>query len=417
MPRKQLRPSRQLRFLAAAVLIAGCGLQSGWARDLTLTLPKHSQLTPVQRLNREGVDAVRKHEYEKAEALFYKAYLFDPADPFTLNNLGYISELQGHLDRAQKFYQLATEQGGDAYIASSNAKDLEGKPMRDVFADVKDMPMQVNHLNVEAIELLSENRNAEAEATLQKALTLDPKNVFTLNNLGVADEALGNYLDALKYYNQAAAQRSTEPIVVTLKRSTRGKPVSEVAADSAKLLKERIGNADNANIQAALLTVRGVSATNRNDWSEAKQDFLQAYSLDPKSAFSLNNLGYIAEREGDLETAEFYYAKARNADDANARVGLATQPTAEGQQLVAVATTSNEKVDDKIDEDNQARRERGGPVLLKHRDGTPVTAPAATPAKPTAESTPDQQPSSPAAQPASPTTQPAATTPAAQPAQ
>jgi hypothetical protein len=37
---------------------------------------------------------VRKKQYEKAEAIFYKAYLYDPTDPFTLNNLGYISELR-----------------------------------------------------------------------------------------------------------------------------------------------------------------------------------------------------------------------------------------------------------------------------------------------------------------------------------
>jgi len=41
------------------------------------------------------VDAVRKRNYEKAESLFYKAYLLVPDDPFTLNNLGYISELKG----------------------------------------------------------------------------------------------------------------------------------------------------------------------------------------------------------------------------------------------------------------------------------------------------------------------------------
>ena len=78
--------------------------RSARAGDLKLTLPKRSELTFVQRLNRDGVDALRKQQYEKAETLFYKAYLFDPGDPFTLNNLGYISELQGQLDRAQKFY-------------------------------------------------------------------------------------------------------------------------------------------------------------------------------------------------------------------------------------------------------------------------------------------------------------------------
>ena len=114
--------STRLGLLAVIAVIAGSGFQNTWARDLTITLPKRSELTPVQRLNREGVDAIRKHQYDKAEAIFYKAYLYDPADPFTLNNLGYTSELQGQLDRAQKFYKLASEQGSDALIDRSNAK-------------------------------------------------------------------------------------------------------------------------------------------------------------------------------------------------------------------------------------------------------------------------------------------------------
>jgi len=62
--------------------------------DFKITLPKRSHLTAVQRLNQEGVQEIHKHHYEKAETSFYKAYLLDPDDPFTLNNLGYIAELQ-----------------------------------------------------------------------------------------------------------------------------------------------------------------------------------------------------------------------------------------------------------------------------------------------------------------------------------
>src|SRR5665213_3594244 len=139
----------QLRLLAVVAVLAVSGFQTAWARDFRVTLPRRSQLTPVQRLNREGVDAVRKHQYEKAEALFYKAYLYDAADPFTLNNLGYISELQGKLEGAQKFYAMASEQGSSARIDLSNAKGLEGKPLTFALSDLKDTPMRVNRMNVE----------------------------------------------------------------------------------------------------------------------------------------------------------------------------------------------------------------------------------------------------------------------------
>ncbi len=373
----------RLRLLGFAVVLASSAFQHSWARDLKITVPRRSQVTPVQRLNREGVDAVRKQQYEKAESLFLKAYLYDPADPFTLNNLGYISELQGKLDRALKFYQLAAEQGSAAGIDRSNAKQLEGKPIEYALSGVKDAPLRVNHLNVEAIELLSENRNSEANRLLQKALTADPQNTFTLNNLGVARESLGDYDGAVKYYDEAAAARSSEPVVVTLDRSWRGKPVSRMAAKSAKRLKQRIKEADTPDAQAALLAVRGVSATNENNWEEAKKDFLKAYSLDPGSAFSLNNLGYVSERDGDIETAHFFYAKAQKADGSDSKIGLASQAEAEGKHLVAIANDSDQKVNGEIDQFRRARRGETGDVELQHRDGTPAGQDA-TPAEPPA---------------------------------
>jgi Flp pilus assembly protein TadD len=373
-----------LRLLGLSALIACLGLPQSWARDLKITIPKHSEMTPVQRLNREGVDAVQKHQYEKAEALFLKAYLYDPADPFTLNNLGYISELQGKLDRALRFYQLASQQGSEASIDRSNAKQLEGKPLEDALNGVKDGPMRVNHINVQAIGLLSENRNSEAGQLLQKALAMDSRNPFTLNNLGVAEESAGNYDDALKYFDEAAELRSSEPVVVTLDRSWRGKPISEMAAESARKLKAQLKNADSAEAQAALLNVRGVSATNRNDWQSARRDFLRAYSLDPNSAFSLNNLGYVSERDGDLETAQFFYMKAQQAGNANARVGLATTSAAEGEHLDVVAADSGQKVGGELDRYKQARHAEPGNVELERRDGTPVDN--TTPAPPAAHS-------------------------------
>src|ERR1051325_3270320 len=83
---------------------------SARAGDLVLKIPKHSRATPVQSLNRDGVEALRKNRVEKARQAFFKAYLLDPNDPFTLNNLGYISELSGEASRAQRFYALAAQQ-------------------------------------------------------------------------------------------------------------------------------------------------------------------------------------------------------------------------------------------------------------------------------------------------------------------
>ena len=47
--------------LALAALLVLIPAPSSWAGDLKITLPRHSELTPVQKLNREGAEAVQKH--------------------------------------------------------------------------------------------------------------------------------------------------------------------------------------------------------------------------------------------------------------------------------------------------------------------------------------------------------------------
>ncbi|MGB7191608.1 MAG: tetratricopeptide repeat protein [Acidobacteriaceae bacterium] len=362
--------------IGAIALLFALSIQSAWAGNLRIYIPKRSELTPVQRLNRDGVEAVRKHNYEKAEALFYKAYLYDPADPFTLNNLGYISELNGNLDRAQKFYSLASKQGCNALVDLSSAKQLEGKPMTYALNDVKDLPMRVNQMNVAAVELLSRNRTFEANKVLRQALAIDPRDPFTLNNLAVADEATGDLQDALKYYDQAAGSHSSERIVVTMRREWRGKPVSEVAAESARQLRDRLRNLSSAQSLAMMLTYRGVAAVNRNDWAAAKKDFLKAYALDPTDAFAINNRGYVAEKSGDIETAQSYYAKARAATGSNALVGLATNSLAEGEPLESVATGSDHAINRQLIQYQRVRREETGPIVLIPRGPSASNPPA-----------------------------------------
>jgi Flp pilus assembly protein TadD len=225
---------------------------------------------------------------------------------------------------------------------------------------------------------LSQGRGSEAEALLQTALTTDPHNAFTLNNLGVAREAEGDLKGALQYYVQAAEARSTQPIVVTFNRTWRGKPVSDVADKNAQRVRHRI-ETETPQEQAALLNLQGVSSINRNEWHAADKDFRDAYSLDPNSAFSLNNLGFLSEMTGDLETAQYFYQKARQAQAANDKVGLATRRAAEGVKLFQVSEDNTQKVTAKLADEAAARRQQPGAVELKRRDNQPVIEPTTPP--------------------------------------
>lgn len=366
------------------------GANAVWAGDiLKITIPKRSELTVVQRLNREGVEAVKKHQYARASKLFYKAYLFDPADPFTLNNLGYISELYGDLEHANGFYALSAEQVCSANIDRSNVKQLEGKPLQYAYRGLQDLPMRVNRMNVDAMTLLSQKRGLEAVTMLQKAMTLDKQNPFTLNNLGVAEESIGNYYSALRFYTSVAEMHSTEPSAVTKDRVWRGRSVSVMAAASARRLATRIKEMDGAEVNVLMLSSRGVSATNQNDLSAARKDFLKAYTLDPSSAFTLNNRGYVAEMDGDMESAQIFYEKARKASGSDYRVGLATRLSEEGKKLSNVADTSAFLVDGKLRMYSLERHRQTGPIELTPHgtepgEGSrmPLIAPSTTDAPP-----------------------------------
>jgi Flp pilus assembly protein TadD len=344
------------------------------------------------------VEAVQKNQLEKAESLFYKAYLFDPDDPFTLNNLGYISELKGEVERAQRFYGLASQQETEATIDRASSKTAEGKGFKEAVNDIGDARLRINRANVEAIRLMDEGRVSEAEAILQRALAWDPRNPYTLNNIGVVQEMEGDFDQALKYYTAVAETHSTEPVIVTLNRKWRGKPISEVAADSEKKVRQRLQTDEGNEARVARLNLQGVAAINRNDRQGARRYFQQAYALDQENAFSLNNLGYIAELDGDSETAQVFYERARTAQRANVRVGSATARSAEGMKLFEVANDSNRKIDTKIAEQREARRRETGPIRLKRRDGTPVDQDNPQPQ----DSSPQQSPSLGPPQPAVP---------------
>jgi Flp pilus assembly protein TadD len=358
-------------LVMATATTLGSRCAQGEDRKISISIPKRSKLTPVQRLNREGVEALQKHKYQKAEQLFYRAYLYDPADAFTLNNLGYIAELKGDIDRAERFYQLASDHSSEAVVDLASSRQARGKPMKDALAATS-APLEINHANVEAVRLLSQGRSAEADLLLQHALEKDPHNAFTLNNMGVAKEMEGEEEQALKYYDEASGGQSGAAAVVTANPVWRGRPINQMAQQNAKGLRDYLSREKNLPEQVAELNLRGVSAVNRNDLRTADADFRKAYALDPDNAFTLNNIGYVAELEGDQETAEFFYDHARQSLSANATVGVATRKTAEGRKLFSVAEDSNSHVQDKVAQERQSLQRQGGPVVLRRRDNSIV---------------------------------------------
>ena len=352
------------RLLAVALLLP-VAAQAG---DLRVSIPKRTPEIPVQNLNREGVRQLKKGHEKKAKQLFYKAYLLDPNDPFTLNNLGYLSELEGQASRALRFYALASKNQTQAVIDESTRHGLQGKTVSEAFNPGGNSTLEANLLNEKSIVLLQGGHLFEAEAMLKAALPRFPRNPFLLNNFGYVMESEGDLDSALRYYSAAASLHSNEPIVLTPRAKWRGKPISEVAAQNAAAVNQTLAKGEAPAAAAARSNLRGVSALNDNNPTAARGFFLQAYRLDSGNAFTLNNLGYISELNGDRESAEMYYAAAREGVDNTLRVTYSTRTDAEGRKLDDLAGGNQADVNSVLRGIQEAKRRANRPIHLVTRD-------------------------------------------------
>lgn len=366
------RPNSARLFLTSLAVIAFT--ISAAARDLKINVPKRTESTPVQKLNREGVKAVQKNEIAKAEKLFYKAYLIDPDDPFTLNNLGYISELQGKVERAQQYYQLAAKENSEAIVADASMDNVKGRKLSEVTSGYGSLELGVNRGNIEAMRLLQQGRTSEAENILRHTLTQDLKNPFTINNLGYVMEAEGDLNAALSYYTEAEALRSNQSVVVAFDSHWRGKPISEVAAANAQAIQQRLETQESPEARAARLSLEGVYALNHNNSAKARTLFDQAYRVDPQDAFALNNRGYVSEMDGDQESANDYYTAAKEASDAAAQVAVTNHSEMKGVSLSDVANNNDQITEANMEARQAERRRQGGPIELRRRDNTSGSA-------------------------------------------
>jgi Flp pilus assembly protein TadD len=364
------------RQLFAPFVVAALCVSLAQAGGVRISIPKHSETAPVQKLNREGVKQIQHHHLAKAEQLFYKAYLIDPDDPFTLNNLGYISELQGKIDRAQRYYELAAkENNSETVIALASTRNLEGHKLSDVTSSYGNLELRVNRGNILAMTLLEQGRSQEAEDVLRETLKLDPRNPFTLNNLGFDMETQGDLESALRYYNDASLTHSSEPIVVSLDPHWRGKPISDVAFRNEQSVRARLASQQSNQDQAARLNVQGVSALNHNNDAKAYQDFEKAYRLDPQNSFSLNNMGFVSEAHGDKETASEFYSSAQRGEDASAPVSIASHHAMVGEPVGQVAGSNSQASEADLQAQAEAKRRMHAPIVLRRRDNTPVAVP------------------------------------------
>jgi len=186
-------------------------------------------------------------------------------------------------------------------------------------------------------------------------------------------EAEGDLDKALDYYTKAAALHSSESVVVAVDPHWRGKAISQVAASNAEAVRRRLAAEDSVEARAARLDLQGVYALNHNDPAKARVDFQQAYKLDPQNAFALNNRGYVAEMEGDQESANDYYMAAKQGEGAGQRAAATSHLEMKNMRLADVADNNDQITQANLEAKQEQRRRLGAPIELRRRDNTANT--------------------------------------------
>ena len=102
-------------FLAAAAsvaLLAGCATESSTSNNSTRTASANERDDSLGN----GISAVRRGDYARAEATLAAELKNDPNDPYANLNMGVLRAIQDRRDEALAFYQRAIENGEEAPI-------------------------------------------------------------------------------------------------------------------------------------------------------------------------------------------------------------------------------------------------------------------------------------------------------------
>ena len=89
----------------------------------------------VAELNIRGVSALNRNDLAAADQDFRKAYALDPNNAFAVNNIGYLSEIEGDRETAQFFYEKAGTIGPNVTVGLATRQAAEGQKLSQVSSD------------------------------------------------------------------------------------------------------------------------------------------------------------------------------------------------------------------------------------------------------------------------------------------
>jgi superkiller protein 3 len=281
-----------------------------------------------------GLEAVRKSDWDNAATNFEKAVALDPKDASSAMFLGYVRLKQEKYDAALSALQSAERLvgPGDATGKATLYNNLglvywnKNQPTDAIAAYQKALQFDKKATDAQynlAFALLAQKRYADATPYLEALVktTTDPALLGTLYDaLGEAYENQKNWAGALGAYTKAIDARPKEPAYqlhkgLALINSNRK---NDSVPYLAKVIELDPQSTDAQSAEAFLQL--GAIQIEKRDWPNAQRTLKSYVALRPNDSLGWFNLGVSFDYDGKFNEALDAYGKAQKIDDKNASI-------------------------------------------------------------------------------------------------
>jgi Tfp pilus assembly protein PilF len=187
--------------------------------------------------NEDGVYLFQHHDYGNARESFEEALKHQPKDPAILYNVGQCYDRQNNTAKAESFYKQCLEQDANHApcrhaLAVLSFRTGHAKEAEQLIEDwLAREPKRADAYVEDGWRLRQEGELNQAQARLQQALDLDPRNVRALTEMGVLYEVLQMPERALALYQRVLKEdpRQTEVAerLNVLRQKKVGKPLPD----------------------------------------------------------------------------------------------------------------------------------------------------------------------------------------------
>lgn len=255
--------------------------------------------------------SLRDGRADAAEQYFRQALALDPDDPETEGNLGIALRAQGkhaesaiHLDRAVK----GRPDNADVRFHYAATCAALGDFSAAITACMEVLRLQPGHFDACLLLARARERAGRIDEALQsyeRAIRMDPNRIEARLALGRALHAKGRWQEALDLCRQTLA---VDPANIQAHVDMAITCYALRRPEDAQICCARVLQLDAGN--AAAHNLLGLIHLDRGDTAGAEKYFTQAAELDPRAAETWCNLGFLATRQLQFDTALAHYRKA-----------------------------------------------------------------------------------------------------------